>query len=170
MRIQKHIEAWKRLPEDLDPDRTGEVLIRAFKDGDHRAEKAYSWEQRIINSENEKGRIDITINPDRQEEFRAKRRIVKWKGFYDQDGNPLECNEANKLLFSRETGFMDWLNSEGSKLDQIAAGKAEEEEKNSEPMPHGSQGGDGQRAKIVKPAQTNGEASRSGQRQHGKNG
>jgi len=141
MKLRTTFKMWQSLPEELDPDGTGAVEIKAFNEGDNRAVQDHATEMTATldpnaSIETQEGRAKALrpmakFNQSKWAEKFALLRITDWRGFYDANGNSLPCTNANKLLFAAEDGFIDWLSERARLIDAHAKNQLDEQEKNS---------------------------------------
>lgn len=140
MRISKTSKVWVRLPEELDPEQTGKVLVRSFKPGDvTKVNDAARFIERRFETGKDGKQKPVTVERfselDRAHKF-CELRIVGWDGFFDEDledgtkGPPLTCSRENKQRFAEEPDFYLWLITVCNLIDKENKGELDEAEKN----------------------------------------
>ncbi len=135
MRITKEVEQWFDIPKD--PDK-GKVKIKYLDEGHQQELVQEAFE---VNNEAIKDDVEKTIvkqNPKKLREAIVRERITDWENFYDVDDNLAECNLENKIIQSRQKGFMKLIDGFIKKLDKQVEGETKKEVKNSKRSQDGS--------------------------------
>jgi hypothetical protein len=124
-KLIKPITKWIDWPDDPE----AAVEIRAFTDEDTAAIRAAALRQKstMVNGKAEMV-VEYEVHRDREET--ARRRVVDWHGFNDENGRPMACTEANRLRWSCNRAFMELINLAGADLDAQAAAASNEAAKN----------------------------------------
>lgn len=111
MRLSSKTKAWFDLPDDPDKARF-EVLHLLSGDLEEIDDEA---NQEMVELEKKddgtlSAKSVVKIKKKIKREKTVLKAVINWENVNDSDGNPLECNDANKLRVCREQSESDWLN------------------------------------------------------------
>jgi len=125
--IPERIETFE-IPDDKD----GAKLKVKYLNAGERQEllQAVNDVKFVANKDGEE-ELSVTPNGVKLREAVVIARVQGWEKMLDEKGKKLECNNENKILFSRQDNFMEILNKMIEQLDKMVSKDAEKDSKNS---------------------------------------
>ena len=109
MKLQKIKSAWFDLPGDKDG---AAFEIKHLRSGEINKITDATNKRRFEFRKDEKGELVpvpiIEIDGANERELTVVAAVTDWRWIYDHDGEPMECNELNKLRLCRELSEKDF--------------------------------------------------------------
>jgi len=103
MRITKSTERWFDVPNDPDGAR---IKIKHLSPGEITDIFDEVFDQNISYKKNKKGDFEPSLSQvtdkKKDRELTLTQAVVAWENFFDTKGKPLDCNNKNIMLASRE--------------------------------------------------------------------
>ena len=134
MRITRTVERWFKLPGDPDGH---EALIRHIKPGEvsdviHSTTKFQTDYKKEDGTDALIPNIQSFSEPNDMQKQLFLLGLVGWKNMFDEDGEPLEFNEVNKIRALREIdGYKEWVTECQNILGESVKQEAKDLSKNS---------------------------------------